>query len=100
MDKFGYSCRFGDNKADFYLNSSLVSIGSLIDKLYMLENVTLDNEVLQSAGKGTKQKLNEDSAILWQKRLGHIFKERIQRIVDERILNSIDLTNLLFVLNV
>ncbi|KAJ9544451.1 hypothetical protein OSB04_024158 [Centaurea solstitialis] len=38
-------------------------------------------------------KINEDSAIMWHKHLGHISKQRIQRLVDERILNWIDLTN-------
>ncbi|KAJ9538265.1 hypothetical protein OSB04_030998 [Centaurea solstitialis] len=93
LDKFGYSCLLGNNKASFYLNSNLVGTGSLIDKLYMLETVALDNEILHSVAKGNKRKLNEDSAILWHKRLGHISKQRIQRLIDERILNSIDLTN-------
>ncbi|KAJ9564656.1 hypothetical protein OSB04_000622 [Centaurea solstitialis] len=53
----------------------------------------INNEVLHSVAKGNKRKLNEDSAILWHKRLGHISKQRIQRLIDERILNSIDLTN-------
>ncbi|KAJ9547196.1 hypothetical protein OSB04_019739 [Centaurea solstitialis] len=93
LDKFGYSCLLGNNKVGFYLNSNLVGTGSLNDKLYMLETVALDNEVLHSVAKGNKRKLNEDSAILWHKRLGHISKQRIQRLIDERILNSIDLTN-------
>ncbi|KAJ9554358.1 hypothetical protein OSB04_018403 [Centaurea solstitialis] len=92
LDKFGYSCVLG-NKVGFYLNSNLVGTGSLIDKLYILETVALDNEILHSVAKGNKQKLNEDSAILWHKRLGHISKQIIQRLIDERILNSIDLTN-------
>ena len=93
LDKFGYSSLFGNDKTGFYLNSNLVGTGSLIDKLYMLETVALDIEVLHSVAKGTKRKLNEDSAILWHKRLGHISKQRIQRLIDERILKSIDLTN-------
>ncbi|KAJ9557218.1 hypothetical protein OSB04_011832 [Centaurea solstitialis] len=93
LDKFGYSCLLGNNKGGFYLNSNLVGTGSLIDKLYMLETVALDNEILHSVAKSNKRKLNEDSAILWHKRLGHISKQRIQRLIDERILNSIDLTN-------
>ncbi|KAJ9535448.1 hypothetical protein OSB04_un001427, partial [Centaurea solstitialis] len=93
LDKFGYSCLLGNNKVGFYLNSNLVGTGSLNDKLYMLETVALDNEVLHYVAKGNKRKLNEDSAILWHKRLGHISKQRIQRLINERILNSIDLTN-------
>ena len=64
LDKFGYSCSFGNNKVCFYLNSNIIGTGSLIDKLYMLETVTLENEILHSTAKGTKRKLNEDSATL------------------------------------
>ncbi|KAJ9541594.1 hypothetical protein OSB04_028100 [Centaurea solstitialis] len=90
LDKFGYSCLFGNNKAGFYLNSNLVGTGFLIDKLYMLKTVALDNEVLHSVAKGTKRKLNEDFAILWHKRLGHIY---LNREFKGLILKSIDLTN-------
>ena len=34
--------------------------------------------------------INELSASLWHKRLGHIFKERVQRLVKNEILNDLD----------
>ena len=38
--------------------------------------------------------INELSASFWPKRLGHIFKERIQRLVKNEILNDLDFTDL------
>jgi len=32
------------------------------------------NEILQTSSRGTKRKLNENSASLWHKRLGYISK--------------------------
>ena len=38
--------------------------------------------------------LNESSAYLWHKRLGHISKERIERLVKNEILLNLDFTDL------
>ena len=35
LDKYGYSCSFGDKKFSLFLNSSLVATSFLIDSLYM-----------------------------------------------------------------
>ena len=41
--------------------------------------------------RGTKRKPNkENSARLWNKRLGHISKSRIERLVSEDILDSLN----------
>ena len=39
------------------------------------------------------RKLNENSATLWHKRLGHISKQRIQRLVLDEILDPLDLSD-------
>ena len=77
LDKFGFSCSFGNNKVSLYQNSNMVGSGSLIDNLYMFDVVSSYNEILQISSHGTKRKLNENSATLWHKRLGHISKKRI-----------------------
>ena len=74
LDKFGYTCSFGNNKVGFHLNLKLVGTSSLINKLYKLETVTLDNKITYSTAKRAKQTLNEDYVILWHKRLGYISK--------------------------
>jgi len=54
LDKFGFSCSFGNNKVSLYQNSNMVSSGSLIDNLYMLDVVSSYNEMLQISSHGTK----------------------------------------------
>ena len=93
LNKSGFSCSFGSNKFNLYHDSNVFGLGSLIDNLYMLDVVSSHNEILQTNSQGKKQKLCENSATLWHKRLGHISKQRIQRLVSDEILKSLDLTN-------
>ena len=72
LDKSGYFCSFGNNKVSLFCDSKLISTSSLIDNLYMLDTVASYNEILHTSSRGTKQKLNKDSATLWHKHLGHI----------------------------
>ena len=96
LDKFGYSCSFGNNKFSFFQNSNLVGTGSLsyVDNLYKLGTVASYHETLQLSTRGVKRKLtNENSSSLWHKRLGHISKRRIERLVSDGILDSLDFTD-------
>ena len=34
--------------------------------------------------------MNEDSSILWHRRLGHISIDRIKRLVNDKVLNTLD----------
>ena len=44
---------------------------------------------------GTKRNLiNENSSYLWHRRLGHISKERMKRLVKDGILPNLDFTDL------
>ena len=54
LDKFGFSCSFGNNKVSLYQNSNMVGSGSLIDNFYMLDVVSSYNEILQINSHGTK----------------------------------------------
>jgi len=56
LDKFGFSCSFGNNKVTLYQSSNIFGSGSLIDNLYMLDVVSSHNEILQMSSCGTKQK--------------------------------------------
>ena len=58
----------------------------------MLDSYASSNKVLLSKSCGIKRRLNENSAMLWCKRLGHISKQRIQRLVSDGILDSLDLS--------
>ena len=95
LDKFGYYCSFRNGMVSLYLNSNVIGTGSLTDKLYKLNiKATNGNETLHSSNYGIKRKLiNENSSMLWHKRLGHISNQRIQRLVSEGILNPLDLSD-------
>ena len=71
------------------------------DNLYLLETVSSYNENLHFSSRDTKRKLEkEKSASLWHKHLGHISKARIERLVSDKILGSLDFTDLDDVLSV
>ena len=92
MNKFSYSYSFGNNKFSLFHNSKKVGTGSLLgyDNLYLLDTIASFNESLHLSTRGIKQKLtNENSATLWNKRLCHIPKWRIERLVSNRILNPL-----------
>ena len=60
-----------------------------IDTLYAETVLTLHHNV------GTKRSLvNERSAFLWHKRLGHISRERMERLIKNEILPDLDFTDL------
>nr|KAJ0213750.1 hypothetical protein LSAT_V11C400160130 [Lactuca sativa] len=97
LDKSGYYCSFGNGEFSLSLNSNIIGTGSLTycDKLYMLDIVTSYNETLHVDSRGTKRKLNnENSATLWHKRLGHISKMRIDRLVSDGVLSNLNFTDL------
>ena len=95
LDKFGYYCLFRNGMISLYLNSNVIGIGSLIDKLYKLNIKAFNgNETLHSSTYGIKQKLtNENSSMLWHRRFGHISNQRIERLVSEGILDPLDFSN-------
>ena len=93
LDKFGFSCSFENNKVSLYQNLNMVDFGSLIDNLYMFDVISSYNEILQISSHGRKRKLNMNSATLWNKHLGHISKQRIQRLVLDEILDPLNLSD-------
>jgi len=96
LDKSGYSCSFGNNEFSLSFNSNIVGTGSLLayDNLDLFDTVTTYNETLNTESHGTKCKIdNTQSGALWHKRLGHISKNRVERLVSNGILKSIDFTN-------
>ena len=95
MDKSGYGS-FGNSKFSISLNLNVMGTSSLSvhDNLYLLDIVASFNESLYTSTRGTKHKLiDKDSIMLWHKRLGHISKQRIQRLVLDEILDSLHMTN-------
>ena len=93
LDKFSYNCSFGNNQFKLSINSNIVGTGSLMqyDNLYLLDINASYHETLNVESRGTKRKLNnENSSALCHKRLGHISRNRVERLVSDAILNSIE----------
>ena len=94
LDKLGYYFLFGNSKFSFSLNSNVIGIGSISvhDNLYLLDIVPSFNETLYISTCGNKRKLaDKDSVMLWHKQLGHISKQKIQRLLSDVILHSLDM---------
>ena len=94
MDKCGFTFGFENNKVEIFRNSSLIGSGVLFDGLYLLN---LDpNFIIQRQSDvcnvvGSKHgRVIESSSMLWHKRLGHISRERMERLIKENILHSLD----------
>ena len=93
LDDAGYYVLFSSGQLSLLLNSVTVGYGILYDGLY---KISLNREFAQAlitlhSNVGSKCGLiNENSSILWHRRLGHISRERIERLVNEGILQNLD----------
>lgn len=96
MDKFGYECSFENSQFKLSINPNIVGTGALMvfDNIYFLYNIISYNETLNVESPDTKCKINSaKSRLLWHKRLGHISKNRVEQIVLDGILDSIDFSD-------
>ncbi|GJZ21613.1 putative RNA-directed DNA polymerase [Tanacetum coccineum] len=91
-----YEFMFGYYGLKVYFNSRLVGTGSLNNNLIKLQLdsnfekslLSMDVNVISN---GTRKHLDEESSSrLWHKRLGHISKDRMQRLIKEEILHHLD----------
>ena len=78
-------------------NSKLIDFNSLLhyDNLYLINTIVSFNEFLHLSTREEK-KTNEISVTLWHKRVGHIFRRRIKKLVSYEIfdlLNFADFDN-------
>ena len=97
LDKAGFSFKFGSGSFTLLKNNNIIGSGILCDGLYKFKLDDYFTETLMTLHHniGTKRSLvNEHSAYLWHKRLGHISKERMQRLVKNEILPNLDFTDL------
>ena len=76
LDKSSYSCLLGNEKISLFQYSNMTGTSYLVDNLQKLDiDVSHINESLHASNYGTKRKLtNENSSMLWHKRLRHISK--------------------------
>ena len=96
LDKSRYFCSFGNNQVNLSLNSKVITTSSLVvyDNIYLLDIVASYHESLNIEFYGTKRKLdNAHSRALWHNRLGHFSRNRVEQLVLDGTLDSIDFTD-------
>ena len=76
--------------------SRIIGSSALLDGLYFIE---LQNDAtynyIHVTARLKQCVVNEESSMLWHRRLGHISIERIKRLVNEGVLSALDFVNFL-----
>ena len=68
-----------------------IGCGQLVDGLYSIEFISDATYNSMHVSVGLKRCIvNEESSMLWHRRLGHISIERIKRLVNEGVLSTLD----------
>ena len=97
LDKFGYTCTFGNRKVSIKYEDNIIGTGTLLQdsNLYLLNIVTPSNLILHTTMRGSKLKsTSSNSYSLWHRRLGHISQKRIDRLVVEGVLQPFDVRDI------
>ena len=97
LDKFGYTCTFGNIKASIKYEDNIISTRSLLQdsNMYLLNIVTQSNLILHTSMRGSKLKSPSPNFYsLWHGRLGHISQKRIDRLVIEGVLQPLDVKDI------
>ncbi|XP_068483315.1 uncharacterized protein [Phaseolus vulgaris] len=97
LDVVGYYFKFGNGCFNLYKTTCLIGFGTLYDGLYKLnlDNLYTETLMISHHNVGIKHSLvDECPAFLWHKRLGHISKEMMQRLVKNEILPNLNFTDL------
>uniref|UniRef100_A0A6N2L229 Retrovirus-related Pol polyprotein from transposon TNT 1-94 n=1 Tax=Salix viminalis TaxID=40686 RepID=A0A6N2L229_SALVM len=96
LDDLGFDFKIGHGVFSLYRKDYFYGNGTLVDSLYRFN---LDNFFSESLfnveNQGIKRSAsNEKSALLWHKRLGHISKERMTRLIKKELLPPLDFSDL------
>ncbi|KAH9697754.1 Integrase catalytic domain-containing protein [Citrus sinensis] len=95
LDRCGCTFHFGDRKVYLFRNSKLVGSGTLYDGLYIIDLVphaveSSSNAHVMNVISSNRARVDENSSMLWHKRLGHISKQRMERLIKDDILHNLD----------
>nr|CAN67941.1 hypothetical protein VITISV_033155 [Vitis vinifera] len=89
LDKTGYSFAFANKRIDVIYDSKVIGNCVLFDGLYRLSLLsTCSYNVENNVAKRPLTK--ERYSLLWHKRLGHISKEQVERLISSGILPRFD----------
>ena len=90
----GYSFSFYETSFSLFYKSIFVGNGTLSYGHFSISLQKDTSNNVMHVHTGTKQcVMNEDSFMLWHRRLGHISMQRIKRLVNDRVLNTLDFTD-------
>ncbi|KAK2996857.1 hypothetical protein RJ639_025846 [Escallonia herrerae] len=97
----GYSLKFENKGFSLFLYSRVIGSGLLKRNLYKLllndsftESLTtmnVNDVIVKTCGKRKRKK--ENSAKLWHERLGHISRGKMERLIKDGILHSLDFSD-------
>ena len=92
LDKLGFSFTFGDRKINPMLNFQIIGYGSLVDGLYKLslDFNNISSSIVVENFIAKRSKVEEKSFMLWHTHLGHISKEKVERLTKTYILPSLN----------
>ena len=80
-----------------YRDSLLIDIGVLYGNLNILELSALPyvstTLTFNTASSSKRLRLNEKSSTLWHKSLGHIYRQRMERLIKDEILPNLDFSD-------
>jgi hypothetical protein len=101
LDNDVFDCHFGDGKCEIQYNNECVGLAFQKQDLYLLslhENVNsvcdANENVSSFVNANRKRKRTQDaSSKLWHCRLGHISRGRIERLVKNDILPSLEFSD-------
>ncbi|KAJ9679813.1 hypothetical protein PVL29_021660 [Vitis rotundifolia] len=96
LDRQGYSFHFGGGKVDIFSNSVLIGNGVLFGNLYNLSlhhGSFCDSSSVNSVVGCKRARMNLSSSMLWHKRLGHISRQRLERLVRDGVLSNLDFSD-------
>ena len=90
----GFSFNFTDSGFSLSNKSKVIGYGALSDGLF---HIQLHNDVNYNSMHVTiglkRCVMNEKSSMLWHRRLGHISIERMKKLVNDRVLSTLDFTD-------
>ena len=88
LGRQGYSFHFGGGKVDIFSNSVLIGNGVLFGNLYSLSlhHGPLCDSSYVNFVIGCKRARMNLSSMLWHKRLGHISRQILERLVRDGVL--------------
>ena len=91
--KDNYSVVF--NASGMSLLHGAVIVGTaILDGLFRLNTYSSNEHLSLSVNSSKRNRVSTNTGILWHKRLGHISQKRVERLVREGLLGSLDSTDL------